>query len=171
MNVKIANISGEMDIRHCCCFTGHRPEKLHIAEDIVRQRLDSAISSALEDGYTTFISGMAKGVDIWAAELVLERRRLLPNINLICAVPYAGFGLHWQGGWTERFKKIIQAADTVEYVCTGFSRSAYQRRNQWMVDRTSLLIAVYTGESGGTENTIRYAERTGRTIRYLQLLN
>lgn len=160
-----------MDIRHCCCFTGHRPEKLHAAEDIVLQRLDSAISTALQDGYTTFISGMAKGVDIWAAELVLERRRLRPNISLICAVPYQGFGLHWKDGWTKRYEKIVQMADAVEYVCTEFSRSAYQRRNEWMVDRASLLIAAYTGESGGTRNTIKYAERTSRTIRYLQLTN
>ena len=160
-----------METRHCCCFTGHRPEKLHVAEGVVLQQLDAAITAALEDGYTTFISGMAKGVDIWAAELVLELRRLRPNISLICAVPYKGFGLHWTGGWTERYEKIVQMADAVEYICTEFSRSAYQRRNEWMIDRASLLIAAYTGESGGTRNTIRYAERTGRMIRYLQLSN
>ena len=158
-----------MDIKHCCCFTGNRPEKLHAAEDIVLQRLDSAISTALQDGYTTFISGVAKGVDIWAAELVLERQRLLPNINLICAVPYDGFGRYWKDGWTERFERILHTADAVEYICAGFSRSAYQRRNEWMVDRSALLIAASTGESGGTRNTIRYAERVGRTIHYLQL--
>lgn len=160
-----------MDIQHCCCFTGHRPEKLHVAESAVLKQLDAEITTALEDGYTTFISGMAKGVDIWAAELVLERRRLSPSINLICAVPYEGFGLYWKDGWTERYKRIVYKADAVEYICAGFSRSAYQRRNEWMIDRASLLIAAYTGESGGTRNTIRYAERTGRTIRYLQLTN
>jgi len=139
-----------MDIKHCCCFTGHRPEKLHAAEDIVLQRLDSAISTALQDGYTTFISGMAKGVDIWAAELVLERRRLMPGINLICAVPYAGFGLHWKDDWTKRFKDVLYVADHVQYVCKEYSRSVYQYRNEWMVDHASLLIAAYTGEKGGT---------------------
>jgi len=160
-----------MDTRHCCCFTGHRPEKLRVAENVVLQQLDTAITVALEDGYTTFISGMAKGVDIWAAELILERRRLQPDINLICAVPYKGFGLHWKDGWTERFERILHMADYVEYICTKFSRSAYQCRNKWMVDRASLLIAAYTGESGGTKNTIRYAKRVGCMIRYLQLTN
>lgn len=171
MNVKIVNISGRMDIKHCCCFTGHRPEKLHVAEDVVLQRLDLAIATALQDGYTTFISGMAKGVDIWAAELVLERRRLSPNIRLVCAVPYEGFGRNWKDGWTERYDKIIHMADAVEYICTKSSRSTYQRRNEWMVNRAALLIAAYTGESGGTRNTIRYAERIDRMIYYLQLSN
>ena len=158
-----------MDTKTCCCFTGHRPETLHVEEQIFLRQLDDAITAAMEDGYTTFISGMAKGVDIWAAELVLQRRRLLPNIKLICAVPYEGFGLHWKGGWTERFTEIIHAADSVEYICQGFSRSAYQRRNEWMIDHASLLIAAYTGESGGTRNTIRYADKKGCMIRYLQL--
>lgn len=66
-------------------FTGHRPEKLHIPESVVLQELNIAITAALQDGHTTFISGMAKGVDIWAAELILERRRASPEINLICS--------------------------------------------------------------------------------------
>lgn len=158
-----------MDRKYCCCFTGHRPEKLHAAEDIVIQRLDSAISVALQDGYTMFITGMAKGVDIWAAELVLKRRSISPYINLICAVPYKGFGLHWKDGWTERFQNILSEADCVEYICPAFSRSSYQRRNEWMVDRAALLIAAYTGVSGGTRNTIQYAGRKDRIIRYIPM--
>lgn len=158
-----------MNISRCCCFTGHRPEKLHTTESIVCRKLNAAIITALQEGYTTFISGMAKGVDIWAAELVLNHRQSVPDINLVCAVPYKGFGLHWGNGWTDRFQDVLNAADSVEYVCTAFSRSSYQRRNEWMVDRAALLIAAYTGLSGGTRNTIQYAQRKNRMIRYLQL--
>lgn len=158
-----------MNIKNCCCFTGHRPEKLYTDEGALIQQLDDAITMAIEDGYTTFISGMAKGVDIWAAELVLQHQRMTSNISLICAVPFEGFGLHWKNGWAERFTRIIHAADSVEYVCPEFSRSAYQRRNEWMVDRSSLLIAAYTGQKGGTQNTIRYAKKKGCKIRYLQI--
>ena len=37
--------------------------------------------------------------------------------------------------------------------------SAYQRRNEWMVDHSGRVIAVYTGERGGTRNTIAYAKQ------------
>ncbi len=158
-----------MDIGHSCCFTGHRPEKLHVEEKTVIQQLDAAIAAAINDGFITFISGMAKGVDIWAAELVLEHRRLMPNINLICAVPYAGFGLHWKDNWTKRFKDVLCAADHVQYVCEAYSRSVYQCRNEWMVDHASLLIAAYTGEKGGTRNTIKYAMQKDCTIKFLNL--
>ena len=33
-----------------------------------------------------------------------------------------------------------------------------------MVDRSSVLVAVYNGGSGGTLNTIRYARSRGLTV-------
>lgn len=158
-----------IDKRYCCCFTGHRPEKLDVPKEVVIQRLDMAIRDAIRDGYTTFLSGASRGVDLWAAELVVQYRQSIPNVKLICAVPFEGFGLHWGNGWTEKFARILHAADSIQYVCKGYSRSAYQKRNQWMVDRVSLVIAAYNGKSGGTKNTIAYAERQGCTIRYLNL--
>ncbi len=145
----------------CCCFTGHRPEKLNVPESLVVQQLDAAIRDAMEQGYTTFLSGAAKGVDLWAGELVLRYRLSKPDVQLVCAVPFQGFGLHWRDGWTERFQRVLQAADYVKYICKAYSRSAYQRRNEWLVDHSSRLIAAYTGASGGTRNTIEYAKRHG----------
>jgi hypothetical protein len=73
---------------HRCCFTGHRPEKLRFSESEICSLLDEEIKNAIEAGYTTFISGMAKGVDLWAAEIVLKYRMDNSEIKLICAAPY-----------------------------------------------------------------------------------
>ena len=48
---------------HQCCFTGHRPEKLKRTEDEIKKGLEEAILKAVSDGYTMFITGMARGVD------------------------------------------------------------------------------------------------------------
>lgn len=42
-----------------------------------------------------------------------------------------------------------------------FSMESYQIRNEWMVDRSSLVIAVFNGEQSGTKNTIDYAKAHG----------
>lgn len=47
--------------------------------------------------------------------------------------------------------------DLVKFICNGYSHSAYQIRNEWMVDHSKRLIAVYNGEAGGTRNTLMYA--------------
>ena len=56
------------------CFTGHRPEKLTRPDSIIKEELETQICQAIADGLSVFISGMARGVDIWAAQIVLKLR-------------------------------------------------------------------------------------------------
>ena len=87
--------------KHRCCFTGHRPEKLAIPERQMAKLLEMEIRKAIDKQFITFISGMARGTDIVAAEIVLRLRAQDERLKLICALPHPGFGLHWGGGWTK----------------------------------------------------------------------
>lgn len=98
-----------------CCFTGHRPEKLLCSEIQVKNMLAKEITTALRQGKHTFISGMARGSDIYAAELVLEYRAQYPDIHLICALPHPDFEKHWSSEWQQRYRKILMAADYVTW--------------------------------------------------------
>ena len=40
----------------------------------------------------------------------------------------------------------------------------YQVRNEWMVDRSNLVIAVFNGQKSGTKNTVDYAKRKGVNV-------
>lgn len=146
---------------HRCCFTGHRPEKLNISEDEIKKHLARAIESALAAGKRTFITGMARGTDIYAGELVLQYREADPSIHLICAIPHPNFEKRWNDHWRQRYYTILHRADLTKVICPSFSMSSYQIRNEWMVDRSSLVIAVFNGESGGTKNTIDYGKACG----------
>lgn len=144
---------------HRVCFTGHRPEKLSEPESVVCRKLEDAIRSSVDDGYFVFISGMARGVDIWAAEIVLKEREQNPAIKLICASPYKGFERSWSSDWQRRYNDIMDSADLVRFICPGYSRACFQIRNEWMVDHSARVIAVYNGEKGGTRNTMEYAKK------------
>ena len=111
----------------------------------------------------TFITGMARGVDIWAGEIVLQLRKQNPNLHLIAASPYEGFESRWSTDWQRRYNSILEQADLVRFVCKGYSKACFQIRNEWMVDRSARVIAVYNGEPGGTRNTIEYALKLGIT--------
>lgn len=145
----------------CVCFTGHRPQKINVSEDIARSLLDRAVKQAVAKGYNTFITGMACGVDMWAAEIVLKYRRHNSNIRLVCAVPFQGFEKRRNIVERKAYHNILRRADYIQYVCDKYSPKCFQLRNEWMVDHSSKVIAVFNGLSGGTKNTINYAEKIG----------
>ena len=82
---------GEKDT---CCFTGHRPSKLPWGtreEDPRCVDLKGRIAAALEEEYAAgvrhFISGMARGADLYFAEAVLALKERCPDVLLECARP------------------------------------------------------------------------------------
>lgn len=147
--------------QHRCCFTGHRPNKLDYSENEIKPLLETAIDNAISDGYVTFITGMAEGVDIWAAEIVLEKKKENKDLHLICAVPHPGFEKRRSQYEKERYEYIIKNADYVTTISDNYYRACYQKRNIWMVDRSSLVIAVFNGTASGTKNTVDYAKKIG----------
>lgn len=148
----------ETELRqHRCCFTGHRPNGLKRPAWLIKIDLEREIKKAVKDGFTVFISGMAQGVDIRAAQIVLKLRNTGSPIKLICACPFDGFETRWDNSWQQQYKEILSAADLIRYICPGYSRSCFQIRNEWMVDHSARVIAVFNNVPGGTFNTIEYA--------------
>lgn len=158
----------ERELRqHRCCFTGHRPEKLDQPEAVVVEVLKKEIRTAIADEFQTFISGMARGVDLWAAEIVLAFRNEGAAVRLICASPYQGFESRWNQEWQERYRWVMEQANLVRFISPGYSRGCFQRRNEWMVDHSARVIAAYNGQSGGTRNTVEYAKGHGVPVKIL----
>ena len=120
--------------------------------------LKKEIRTAIADGFQTYISGVARGVDLWAAEIVLAFRAEGVSIRLICASPYKGFESRWSREWQERYRRVMERADLVRFICPGYSPDCFQRRNEWMVDHSARVIAIYNEGPGGTRNTLEYAK-------------
>ena len=146
---------------HRCCFTGHRPEKLNASEEEVKSWLESQIDQAIIDGYVTFITGCAMGVDIWAGQIVLRKKAENPEIHLIAATPWPGFSSRWNDEWRQQYSELLKNADLVINVCSHYHNGVFQQRNEWMVDHSNRVIAFFNGAPGGTKNTIDYAENKG----------
>ena len=75
-------------MKNTCCFTGHRPGGLPFEYNeqdprciALKNRLRFSITRLItEMGVDKFITGMAMGVDIFAADEVLALKRKFPNI-------------------------------------------------------------------------------------------
>jgi uncharacterized phage-like protein YoqJ len=156
------------------CFTGHRPDKCGgwnpnnpIAKNI-KTKLEEAITQAIQEGYTSFISGGALGVDQWAAEIVLKLKEQNSNIKLIIARPFSSQASVWNQESKIIFKSICDRADEVVDVSEEpYAAWKLQKRNEYMVNRSSLVIAVWDGTAGGTANCVNYAKNKLKSIKQI----
>lgn len=161
----------EKTMENTCCFTGHRAGKLpwrYQETDPDCLALKAVIADLLEEacasGYRHFLCGMATGVDTYFGEAVIALRGKHPDVTLEAAIPYRGQEARFPKTQRERYGRLLAACDAVTVLREERSPDCMMERNRYMVDRSSLLIAVYDGKRGGTYNTVRYAEKKNRTI-------
>ena len=147
-----------------CCFTGHRASKLPWGfdeQDIrcieFKEKLYAVIGAVYESGVTHFICGMANGCDMYCAEAVLKLKTQYPDVTLEAAVPYDGQESKWSADLKRRYRDIIINCDSVNIISDKYTAFCMMQRNKYMVNHSSVLIACYNGQPGGTWNTIKYA--------------
>lgn len=154
-----------------CCFTGHRPAKLpwrYNEKDprclSLKQRMRDAVELAYEQGFRHFLCGMALGCDLYFCECVLELRQVYPDITIEAAIPCPTQANTWPAAQQERYMRLVAACDYETMVSEQYSSSCMQRRDRYMVDHASLLIAAFDGSAGGTRYTVEYALKRGLTL-------
>ncbi len=158
------------NIDKAVAFTGHRPEAFKPynednAEIInIKQRLFNQIEKAISQGYCYFVGGGARGTDIWMGEAVLELKKSYPYIKLVTVIPHEEQSAPWSKRWQERYDKLMEESDMVTVISPEFSYASYHKRNRFLVDHASLLIAVYNGTKGGTKSTLDYATKKEKQI-------
>ncbi len=107
--------------KNCCC-TGHRPKGFPFRYGIDKHKhkvylktLKEKIKLAITDyGITNFISGMAIGVDMDFAEIVLKLRKKY-SITLECAIPCPNQALKWNDQDKLRYESILKRADEINF--------------------------------------------------------
>jgi uncharacterized phage-like protein YoqJ len=167
------------------CITGHReksilpykdePQNADATVGAVKMMLYRHIDMAAERGYTDFISGLATGADLWAAEYVICKKHTDPRIRLIGAMPYLRHAERFPKGSLGLLEQVERAADVlltvnsdpdIIYGKHGEASGLYRDRNYYMVDRSAAVIAFLNEGSfaSGTSQTVNYAYRNGRVI-------
>lgn len=147
-------------------FTGHRPNKLggyklpNPTYLYVCQQIEKTL---IELKPEKVISGMALGIDQWAANIAWKLK-----IPFIAAVPFEGQETAWPQASQKTFQSLIRLANEVVIVSPGkYEAVKMQVRNEWMVDHSNKLIAVWDGTSGGTGNCVNYAKSKNKEIIYI----
>ena len=154
-----------------CAFTGYRPQKMPFGFNEAdprcvefKARLRATIEDLIGHGYAHFISGGALGMDMFAAEAVMDLKRDYPWIILEMVCPFEAQPAKWAPEYQERYYRLMDDADMVTVISHKYTRSCMFRRNRYLVDNADLLLAAYDGQPGGTAMTVGYAREMGIPI-------
>lgn len=161
-----------MEGSKACCFTGHRPQKLpfrYNEQDARCIRLKAVLQAEIEkqitqNEVTHFISGMAIGVDMYAAEIVLSLKKRYPYITLEAAIPCETQAARWSAALRDRYFRIAELCDKETLLQHHYDAACMHKRNRYMVDNASVVIAVWDGTPSGTGKTVQYACENGKTV-------
>ena len=154
-----------------CCFTGHRPNKLpwrYQEQDSrclkLKARIADAIEAAYAEGYRHFLCGMAQGCELYFCETVIACRETHCDVTVEAVIPCPTQADKWPEKERLRYAKLVAACDMETLVSAQYSSGCMQRRDRYMVDHASLLIAAFDGSPGGTRYTVEYAMKRGISI-------
>ena len=155
-----------------CAFTGHRPQHLPFGMNEndercvkLKEELKEQIIHLIEtEGVTHFITGMALGIDVYAAEIVLDLKTKYPYITLESAIPCETQAVKWSVAARERYYNIAAKCDKETMLQREYTPGCMEKRNQYMVDHADYILAVWNGRPSGTGNTVRYAQKKGKFV-------
>ena len=120
-----------------------KPKKAGRMARLHRRQYEKYKLHAWSDAYSN-----ALGIDTWASQIVLEKKKTNPNLILEIAQPYEGHN--------ER------------------RNDAYLDRNKYMVDKSDFVVVIFDDSdphTGGTWHTLDYAMRKGKIVIKIQWRN
>jgi uncharacterized phage-like protein YoqJ len=139
-------------------FTGHRPQRLGLdysdKSNLILKNfvIDNLPSLGLK--IDKILSGGATGFDQAVAEAAIDL-----SIPYVIALPFKDMDAKWPKDGRDRFKKLLDKATEVLYICEGgYANWKFFIRDEYLVKNCNTLIALYDGKEGsGTSLTVKSA--------------
>ena len=142
-----------------CAFSGHR----NLGRDFNKKELERVIKGLINGGYTTFLVGMAVGFDTECFKILENLRKEYP-IKIIACIPCLTQSYKFSEKQKAEYEKMLLSADERIYVSKEYTKTCMFKRNMFMVDSASVLVAYLNSDRGGTFQTVNYAIRKGVEI-------
>ncbi len=163
-------------------ITGHRPQSLG---GFKAYTLHSRIKKVMKDYIVenkpeVVITGMALGVDQWAAQICEKAK-----IPFIAAVPFKQQSVRWPQNSVSEYNRLLKKAENIIYVDREigyvkgqpdiYKKDKLFNRNKWMVDQMEqydVLLAVLRPngwQKSGTAHCVNDARNKGIKIQVIDV--
>lgn len=177
-----AQDNGNTDREFVISVTGHRPNRLFgydwqtEGNKALLTRIETTLKETIEEakkqGYRKFrvVTGMALGIDqmfMAQAQKLAFSKEYKGSLVTEAAVPFQGQESKWNKPSQDFYQVLLSYCDYQTVVSPGaYSAQKMQTRNEYMVDKSDIVLSAYDGKSqGGTKNCIDYARKKGVPVK------
>lgn len=146
-----------------CCFTGHR---IIYTDDLntIKTDLYNTVESLIKEGLIYFGVGGALGFDMYAAQAVIELKKIYESVRLVMVLPCRDYDKYWTRAQKDCYLKIRENCDKIIYTNDEYYQGCMQKRNRHLVEHSSVCVAYIRKNTGGTAYTVKYAEKCGLKV-------
>ena len=159
-----------------CAIVGHRPTRFRFKYKEnntgckrLKKRLHDQFIALYDQGVRRFMVGGSLGVDMWSGEILLKLKEQpeYSDIELVIILPHPSHDTRWDERSKARMGFLLNHCSEHRIVGTQATAESYYKRNQYMVDHSDCLLAVYDNDRtvhSGTGQTVQYAEKQGKPM-------
>lgn len=134
--------------------SGHR----FLGKDFDKQLLKQVFIYLINNGYDTFLIGMAVGFDSECFR-VLEQLRKEYDIKIIACIPCLNQHKNFSYILKKEYERMVDSADEKIILQENYDKYCMLKRNNFMVDNASALVTYIRKDTGGTVYTVNYAKK------------
>ncbi len=132
-------------------FFGYTPNSLNYSfnesSDVcanIKNTLFTQICELYKNGVQIFYTSCFLGIDMWAAEIVLNLQELeeFKDIQLVCCIPYEEQAATWPTHLRDRYYTILEQSACNIYIKRRYTKDCILRTYKFMVQHSHFLIAL-----------------------------
>lgn len=136
-------------MKRTICFDGPIYDHLQYGKDetandcqLIKKELMEKIDSLIKEGDCEFLSGVRRGIEMWTAEIVLDKMEVYPNISLTCICPYEEQPTYWNENHRERYFTIHQLCSKLIMLGKHYEIDCYQKLDNYLLEHCDTVITI-----------------------------
>lgn len=137
--------------------SGYKPMELNIFKEndpritFIKAAIEKKLIGFIESGLEWVIISGQMGVELWAAEVVLDLKETY-DINIAIFPPFENQDNRWPEHLKEKYQELTMVVDFYKPIYQGDYRGAFQFRakNMWLVDKSEACLLLMDEEFPGS---------------------
>lgn len=136
-------------MKRTICFDGPIYDHLHHGVDEnskecqhIKEELINIIDSLIKEGECEVLSGVRRGIEMWTAEIVLDKMEVYPNISLTCICPYEEQPTYWSEDHRERYFNIHQLCSKLIMLEKHYDVDSLQKLDDYLMNHCDTVITI-----------------------------